>query len=311
MSFFSYLHSFAIAALWISRCLAAPTPIERRAISADLFATLNLFEQYAAAAYCPSNNDSPNTKVTCSSGNCPLVESANTNTVIEFQNSLETDVTGFVAVDSTNSLIVVSFRGTESVRNWLADADFPVTTTDICTGCEACAGFWNSWIEARTGVLAAVQSAKTANPSYQVAAVGHSLGGAIADFAAAELRNGGMDIALYTFGAPRIGYKTVSDYISNQSSKNYRVTHWDDPVPHLPFAILGFVHISPEYYISSGNYVPVTPADISVFVGDNETLGNGAHDSVDVDAHDWYFNNITSCYPGGFEIKRDVALAFK
>ena len=45
-------------------------------------------------------------------------------------------------------------------------------------------------------MLAAVKTAKAANPSYQVAAVGHSLGGAIADFAAAELRNGGMDVAL-------------------------------------------------------------------------------------------------------------------
>ena len=110
--------------------------------------------------------------------------------------SLETDVTGFVATDSTNSLIVISFRGSVSVRNWLADVDFPTVATDICNGCEAWDGFWNSWNEARTSVLAAVKTAKAAHPSYQVAAVGHSLGGAIADFAAAELRNGGIDVAL-------------------------------------------------------------------------------------------------------------------
>jgi predicted alpha/beta-fold hydrolase len=110
--------------------------------------------------------------------------------------SLETDVTGFVATDSTNSLIVVSFRGSISVRNWLTDVDFPTVATDICEGCSACDGFWNSWTEARTGVLAAVKTAKAANPGYQVAAVGHSLGAAIADFAAAELRNGRIDVAL-------------------------------------------------------------------------------------------------------------------
>ena len=109
---------------------------------------------------------------------------------------LETDVTGFVATDSTNLLIVVSFRGSISVRNWLTDIDFPTVATDICDGCEASDGFWNSWTEARTSVLAAVKTAKAANPSHQVAAVGHSLGGAIADFAAAELRNEGMDVAL-------------------------------------------------------------------------------------------------------------------
>jgi len=310
MSFFPYLQSLAIVLLWITGCLAAPMPIQRRAISSDLLVTLNLFEQYAAAAYCPSNNDSPNTKVTCSSGNCPLVESANTNTVIEFQNSLETDVTGFVATDSTNSLIVVSFRGSISVRNLLTDVDFPTVATDICEGCSACDGFWNSWTEARTGVLAAVKTAKAANPSYQVAVVGHSLGGAIADFAAAELRNGGIDVALYTFGSPRIGGKAISDYISAQSSKNYRVTHLNDPVPHLPPEILGFVHISPEYYISSANYVPVTTTDVTEYVGDDETQGNTGQDTIDVNAHGWYFNNISDCYPGGFELRRDVALAF-
>jgi len=55
------------------------------AVSADVLARLNLYEQYAAAAYCPGNNNSPNTKVTCSTGNCPLVQAANTNTVSEFQ----------------------------------------------------------------------------------------------------------------------------------------------------------------------------------------------------------------------------------
>lgn len=309
MPFFRSLQSFAVIVLWIGLCFAAPTPIQRRAISSELLAALNLFEQYAAAAYCPSNNDSPNTKVTCSSGNCPLVESSNTNTVVEFQNSLETDVTGFVATDSTNSLVVVSFRGSESVRNWLTDVDFPTVTTDICTGCSACAGFWNSWAEARDGVLAAVKSAKAANPGYQIAAVGHSLGGAIADFAAAELRNGGLDVALYTFGSPRIGGAPISDYISAQSTKNYRVTHLNDPVPRLPPEILGFVHVSPEYYISSANYVPVTTADVTEFVGDDETQGNAGQDSIDVTAHRWYFNNISDCYPGGFELRRrDVVL---
>jgi len=105
-------------------------------------------------------------------------------------------VTGYVSTDSTNSLVVVAFRGTASVRNVIADTMFGAIDTDICDGCTAVAGFYNSWREARSGVLAAVKSASAANPSYKIVATGHSLGAAIADFAAAELRNDGYDVAL-------------------------------------------------------------------------------------------------------------------
>ncbi|KZF24362.1 alpha/beta-hydrolase [Xylona heveae TC161] len=280
-------------------------PLETRSISQDLFNKFNLFEQYAAAAYCANNNNSPGNKVTCPPGNCPLVEASNTVTSLEFQNSLLTDVTGFVAIDSTHSLIVVSFRGSNSIRNFLADADFPLVTTDICAGCSADQGFWTSWVEARSGVLAAVEAAASAHPSYQVVVTGHSLGGAIADFAAAELRKAGYNAALYTFGSPRIAPAPLSDYITNNpGAGNYRVTHYDDPVPRLPPLLLGFVHISPEYWITTGNEVPVTPGVIEVLTGDVNLSGNtGEPPGLDLDAHSWYFGNISAC--GNFEIYRE------
>lgn len=43
-------------------------------------------------------------------------------------------------------------------------------------------------------VLNAVKQAAAANPSYKIVSTGHSLGGAIAAFAAAELRNSGYTV---------------------------------------------------------------------------------------------------------------------
>ncbi|KAI9719240.1 MAG: hypothetical protein M1812_003570 [Candelaria pacifica] len=299
LSLYIYLYFCAVFA-W--QTLASP--IEPRAISADLFARFNLAEQYAAAAYCPSNNNSPGNKLTCSSGNCPLVEAANTITSTEFQNSLVTDVTGYVAVDSTNNFIVVAFRGSESVRNYLADANFPATGTDICDGCTADAGFYNSWKEARSGVLAAVNTAIAANPSSSILVTGHSLGGAIANFAAAEIRKMGHPASLYTFGAPRIAGPKLSTFITNQGN-NYRITHFDDPVPRLPPIVLNFVHISPEYWITTGNNVPVTANDINGPIdGAVNFAGNTHTTAFDLPAHGWYLGNISSCNPGGgLEIK--------
>lgn len=264
-------------------------------------------EQYAAAAYCSINyNGTPNTKVACSSGNCPMVEADTTDTIIEFENSLITDVTGFVAVDSTNSLIVVSFRGSASIKNWIADLDFATVTTDICSGCTAHQGFWDSWTEARSGVLAAVKSAAASYPNYKIVAVGHSLGGAIADLAAAEMRQSGYTVALYTFGSPRIAGPKLSDFITNQPGGNYRVTHYNDPVPRLPPISFGFVHISPEYYINKPNYQIATASDISVYTGNVNYNGNTAWILTDVLAHTWYFNSIAECFIDQLLIGRDV-----
>jgi predicted lipase len=105
-------------------------------------------------------------------------------------------VTGFVAIDSTNGKIVISIRGSRSVRNWLGNVDFVAIPTDICDGCNVHQGFWRSWLEARAGILTAVEAAVAANPSYGIVATGHSLGAAIATLCAAHLRNNGYTVAL-------------------------------------------------------------------------------------------------------------------
>jgi predicted lipase len=105
-------------------------------------------------------------------------------------------VTGFVVVDSTNRKIVVSFRGSKSVRNWLANINFDAIPTDLCPACTVHQGFWKSWLEARPRILAAVKTAVAQNPGFSIVSSGHSLGGALATLCAANLRNDGYTVAL-------------------------------------------------------------------------------------------------------------------
>lgn len=261
--------------------------------------------------------------MTCpTSNNCPLVEADDVTTVYEFQkygslhpfsppkhhctraltltscSSLKTDVTGYIAVDHSRSLTILSFRGSKSIRNYITDVNFLATTTDICSGCTVDEGFYTSWKEASAGVTAALKATAAANPSYKVVVVGHSLGGAIAAIATAEIRNGGTNADLYTYGQPRFAGSTLSNYITTQNKGwNFRVTHYDDPVPRLPPLALGFVHISPEYYIKTGNGIAVTAADVTELTGSVNFLGNtGNLKSLDdIAAHGWYFNNISAC----------------
>lgn len=148
------------------------------------------------------------------------------------------------------------------------------------------------------------QRMATQRPHYRAVVVGHSLGGAIADLAAADLRNGGMPADLFTYGAPRIGDSVISDYITNappQNGSTYRVTHTDDPVPKVPPQGWGFSDIGPEYWISSKSGVNVTVDDITKYAGDDmKTQGDHGDLGVfsvfrlDVAAHLWYFGPMES-----------------
>lgn len=179
----------------------------------------------------------------------------------------------------------------------MTNLDTKAVDTDLCKGCTAHRGFWHSWLDARTQVLLAIKNAVQLHPNYKIVATGHSLGGAIATLATSQLRNEGYDVALYTFGAPRIAGTTLSTYITNQPGGNFRVTHWNDPVPRLPPRFMSFVHISPEYYINKKTGKKVEASDINVYEGASNLLsGNGAWFGTDVEAHGWYFNAISACY---------------
>ncbi|KAI9754304.1 MAG: hypothetical protein M4579_004768 [Chaenotheca gracillima] len=280
----------------IAAVAAVPVELEKRSVSDQQLAQFELFSQYAGASYCTGNNDSPNTKVTCPSGNCPLVEAADATTTTEFENTLLTDTTGFVAIDNTNKLVVLSFRGSTSVRSFITDGEFLQGASDLCLGCLAHKGFYLAWQEIKGTVLPAIKSAAQANPDFTVIVTGHSLGGAIADFAAAELRKAGQAATLYTFGAPRVGNDILSRFLTNQGN-NYRVTHTDDPVPKLPPLALGFTHLSPEYHIESGDDT-VSASNINEYTGTINLSGNTGTGGFDVNAHLHYFGPISACSPG-------------
>ncbi|KAL4782766.1 Alpha/Beta hydrolase protein [Aspergillus varians] len=277
---------------------AAPAPLARRDVSADVLSQLNLFAEYAAASYCTPNINSTGDKLTCATGNCPTVQAAETTTLDEFYEDQEYgDVAGFLAVDKTNELIVLSFRGSRTPDTWTANLDFgKIAAEELCSGCEVHSGFWKSWQVVADSLTSGVESAIAAYPGYTVVSTGHSFGAALATLAATVLRNAGHTVELYPYGSPRIGNDALAQYMTDQGN-NYRVTHTDDPVPKLPPILLGFNHLSPEYWITSANNVTPSTTDIQVITGIGSTDGNEGEklDLSHSEAHSWYLIDISAC----------------
>lgn len=215
------------------------------------------------------------------------------------------DATGFVSVDKTRKQIVIAYRGSHSVVNFLADAQ-AVQLPYLCTLCFVHAGFLSSWLATRTQVLNAVSSALAAHPGYSIVATGHSLGAAIATIAAAEMRTKGYNVALYNYGSPMVGNSFFAKFVTNQSGGNYRVTHQSDLVPKLPgYLFLDYRHIAPEYWITSGDGVTPTPNDIQLInAGILDLAGNEGTLDPSIPNHLWYFNSVAASAPDVLELTK-------
>lgn len=273
------------------------------------------------------------------------------------------DSCGYVAVDHGLSqpaggdvahppAILVAFRGTYSLTNTVVDLStvpqeyvpYPDDPDDHrdgggrnkdrekCTNCTVHTGFLTSWQSARKLVLPALRAAKARHPDYSVHLVGHSLGGAVAALAGLELRLSLplSDVAVTTFGEPRVGNEGLAEYLDKvfgltgddrgEQRRYRRVTHVGDPVPLLPLAEWGFRSHAGEVYIRKPELQP-GPEDVRLCEGDHDDacIAKGAEVAVAemVGEHDWegrqrwlkpweiffahrdYFWRLGLCVPGG------------
>ncbi|PTB69470.1 alpha/beta-hydrolase [Trichoderma citrinoviride] len=271
------------------------------ATQADL-TNFEFFVQYAGAAYC--NTETPaGQPVACANNTCPAVAA----TVINSFEGSETGIGGFVAVDPAHQQIILAVRGSKNIRNFIADIEFAFEDCDFAPGCEVHDGFQKAWNEIADAATAAVTQAAAANPAFGIVATGHSLGGAVATLAATVLRTQGFPVDVYTYGSPRVGNDVYANFVTSQPGGEFRVTHVDDPVPRLPPLLLEYRHVSPEFWLSTGDgdTVSYTVADIEVCTGIDNADCNASTDGVDLTAHSFYFEKVSACAPSGLQFKRD------
>jgi len=155
--------------------------------------------------------------------------------------------------------LIIAFRGTNSIRNWVTDAEFERTIlvsgvdgtcSKIHKGFEAAL---NSVIEQLINRLGGCSRFVYQNCK-PLFITGHSLGGALAILAALELQRNGLPIAqVYTFGQPRVGNGDFKRrYEASLGDRTFRVVYEEDIVariPHFPGWRDPYRHVGMEVFL--------------------------------------------------------------
>lgn len=155
---------------------------------------------------------------------------------------------------------VVVFRGTDSsswynwaenMRAWRTDTTYPVPGAPSALRIHS--GFlilWNSSSMAST-IKQSFGELLQKHPDGPTLVLGHSMGGALAQLAALDLKimHDLRDVKVFTFGAPRVGNSVFSDFFEEHVTEAWRFTHGRDIVPSVPPQLFGFHHVSREVWL--------------------------------------------------------------
>jgi predicted lipase len=159
------------------------------------------------------------------------------------------DFQGVIGYSHSLASIVVAYRGSVDVMNWIDNLTFYKKNAykrfpDISVH----QGFYWVYKSVASKVLMQVGQLRKKYRNSSLLVTGHSLGGAVAALSAFELQvlhNVTVE-AIYTFGEPRVGNSYFSEKMRESFHKLFRLIHFRDVVPHLPPNWIGFMHSAQE-----------------------------------------------------------------
>ncbi|KAI1789485.1 alpha/beta-hydrolase [Ganoderma leucocontextum] len=254
---------FAAALLALSASAVALPSLQARdatKLSAEQLASYSPFTQFARAAYCASSKLIP--------WNCGEACAANA----DFQPS-RTGGNGndiqlyFVGYWPDQNAVVVAHQGTDPtqlcsdltdinlVRTPLNSTLFPGVSSDV----QVHGGFADEHAKTATIILDEVKKLLSSYGASTVVAVGHSLGGALAELDAMFLTlnlPSSVHVKAVTYGTPRVGNPAWAALFDSKVPDFVRINNRKDLVPIVPGRFLGFQHPHGEIHICTISQVP-------------------------------------------------------
>ena len=163
---------------------------------------------------------------------------------------------GFVV--GNNKFVIVSFRGTEELTDFVADARAN-QVPDVGKRGKLHSGFAAAFSESVSTELKKAVSNLT-KEGQGIWVTGHSLGGALATLAAAELTFAGLKLqGVYTFGQPRVCDPHFAEaYDKELGDRHFRFVNNNDIVTNVPPEsvtirkhVLSYRHVGQRIYIKT------------------------------------------------------------
>ena len=150
--------------------------------------------------------------------------------------------------------IIVAFKGSSSVRDFLQDADIRWRNFGYSESTyppKVHRGFFEDFVAIDIAVVSQVRGYLQGRPNAKIFVTGHSLGGAEAIFGAFELARQGLPVAgVFTFGQPRVGNGNFcAMYDRSLGEITYRVVNQNDIVPRIPAWLGGYRHCGQEIFL--------------------------------------------------------------
>jgi triacylglycerol lipase len=160
---------------------------------------------------------------------------------------------GWFCLDKANQRLVVAFRGTQFIHDWLDDFDFiPAPYAPVPGRGTVHEGFQIVYLAVRDNLIALLNKY---SPGYrEILITGHSLGGALCPLATLDLLNVNQNLSpvVYTWAEPRVGHNDFVTFFNTHVNICYRIVNVWDVVPHLPPDIAGYEHEGNQVTIDSG-----------------------------------------------------------
>jgi hypothetical protein len=122
--------------------------------------------------------------------NCPTCTKELLVSDVRLVGEFHTHVFGFLAYSKKLNMVVVSFRGTRNIRNWIQDLKFAKPDHPFDGGPEGARvhyGFLEAWTFLKPEVFEGLNQLVSKYPNSKLLITGHSLGGAISTLCATEL----------------------------------------------------------------------------------------------------------------------------
>jgi triacylglycerol lipase len=186
----------------------------------------------------------------------------------------------FSVVWYSDNTIWVAFRGSSNLQEWINNFKIQQMSNDTCKSTFGVvpsfmednsdimihAGFLTMYNELREGLLESIKG-HPKGEDVNICVTGYSLGGAIANIFALDLKTMGYDVDIYSFGSPRIGNKAFSDAVRRSKLEHYRIVNTEDTITQMPLPISPNFskHDEPFFYTHNGEEYKFTQHNKSIY----------------------------------------------